>query len=69
MGETPVMRAIGALDNPKAAPKQVTTFSDACRIAADNCISERMAVWTKASGIYPEAIILTGQAVKEYLGV
>lgn len=68
MGGDVVQRAIGALDNPRKAAMHVTTFSEACRIAADTAGSERMAIWTKASGIYPEAIILTGQAIKDYLG-
>ena len=70
MGEDAVKRAIGELSNPKAASQNmhVTTFGEACRIAADTASSEKMAIWTKASGIYPEAIILTGDAVKAYMG-
>jgi len=63
-----IMRAIGALDNPSKAVKQVCTFSDAVRLASEQPECEKAAIWTKASGIYPEAIILTGQAVKNYLG-
>jgi hypothetical protein len=68
MGEQAIKHAIGALDNPKDAPKHIVTFSEACRIAAATPDCDRVGIWTKGSGIYPEAIILRGQAVKAYFG-
>lgn len=63
-----IKHAIGELSKPQSAVMHTVTFSEACRIAADTASTDKTAIWTKASGAYPQAIILTGQAVKDYLG-
>jgi hypothetical protein len=68
MDSPAIKHAIGELANPAGAVMHVVTFAEACRIAADTATSQQTAIWTKESGKYPAAIILTGDAVKAYLG-
>lgn len=65
-----VKHAVGELHDPKSAKMYLCSFAEACELAGSLSVhtSGKAAIWTKESGKYPAAIILTGDAVKAYLG-
>ena len=65
-----IKHAVGELHDPKSAQMHVCTFAEACEFAGALSVntSGKAAIWTKESGKYPAAIILTGDAVKAYMG-
>lgn len=67
-GDEPILHAIGDIRFPKQSAKHTCTFSEACAIAA-SIDAERVAIWTKASGAMPVAVLVkSAVALRSILG-
>lgn len=62
------LHAIGDVRYPKQSAKHTCTFAEACAIAA-SIEAERVAIWTKAGGALPVALLVKSAAImRQHLG-
>lgn len=63
-----ILHAIGDVRFPKQSAKHTCTFAEACAIAA-SVDAEKVAIWTKASGAMPVAVLVkSNSALRSMLG-